>query len=205
MNNFFVRNHPQLFTFLPATEVHPHDHFFAVTILRLFPRRITPNMITTVRVLMTPVVFYIILFGNYRLGIVLFLAAAFTDAIDGTMARTRNQITRFGMMFDPLADKFLIGSMVLLLVFRYFHFLLGIAILGLEIAIIASAFVIKIKFKKEIMANRWGKMKMLFQVIATFVTLLALLLDFPYFFTLAAWIFGLAIGFAILSLFKHGI
>ena len=65
--------------------------------------------------------------------------------------------------------------------------------------------ILRAKFKKEIMANRWGKMKMLFQVIATFVTLLALLLDFPYFFTLAAWIFGLAIGFAILSLFKHGI
>jgi hypothetical protein len=46
---------------------------------------------------------------------------------------------------------------------------------------------------------------MVLQVLAVFITLLALLLDFPALFGIASWIFGLAIGFAILSLFTYGI
>lgn len=157
------------------------------------------------RILLTPAVFFLILYVQYEVGVALFLLTAFTDAIDGSMARTRNQITRFGILFDPLADKLLIGSMVLLLVFRYFNFWLGFTILGIEIIFIVGAAISKIKFKNTRMANLWGKIKMLLQVLAVFVTLLALLLDFPILLTVAAWMFGLAIGFAILSLFTHGI
>lgn len=203
--NRFKTKHAEMFTYLQAEEVHPHDHFLARTVLRLLPQGITPNQISIFRIFFTPVVFFLILYGNYRSGIVLFALVAFTDAMDGSLARTRNQITRFGMMIDPLADKLLIGSMVILLVFQYFHFLLGIAILGLEIAFIAGAVVAKVKFKTVHMANRWGKIKMMMQVIAVCLTLIALLLDFPLLLTIAAGIFGLAIGFAILSLFTHGL
>jgi CDP-diacylglycerol---glycerol-3-phosphate 3-phosphatidyltransferase len=201
---FFVEKHPDLFKYLPAKVVHPHDHFMARTVLRLFPKVVTPNRITLFRVLATPVVFFIILLGFYEVGVISFLIVAFTDAIDGSMARTRNQITKFGMMFDPLADKLLIGSMVILLVFTHFNIWLGITILALEIIFMASA-LITYKFKTVKMANLWGKVKMLLQVIAMCFTMLALLLNFPYLLTVAAWIFGLAIGFAIVSLFSHGI
>jgi len=173
--------------------------------LKWLPKSWTPNRVTAFRVIATPVVFLLILFGYYKIGVLAFVIVAFTDAIDGSMARTRGQITKFGMMFDPLADKFLIGSMVLLLVFKYFDFWLGIATLGLEIVFIASAYIAKVKFKTVRMANLWGKLKMLLQVLAVFITLLALLFEFPYLLTIAAWLFGLAIGFAIVSLFAHGI
>jgi phosphatidylglycerophosphate synthase len=121
------------------------------------------------------------------------------------LARTRGKITNFGILFDPLADKLLIGSMVLLVVFQNFSFYLGITVLALEIIFILSAFVAKYKFKTVKAANVWGKIKMILQVFAVFLTLAGLLLHFQYFFTLAAWLFGLAIGFAIVSLFAHGV
>lgn len=203
---YFVEKHPDLFEYLPASNIHPHDRLMERWILRFFPAKyFTPNRITMFRIIMTPVVFFLILYVKYELGVALFLLTAFTDAIDGSMARTRNQVTRFGMMFDPLADKLLISSMVLLLVFRYFNPWLGIAILEIEIAFIAAAAIAKIKFKTVKMANLWGKIKMLLQVLAVFVTLLALLLNYPILLDLATWLFGLAIGFAVLSLFTHGI
>ena len=203
---YFVEKHPDLFEYLPAPGTHPHDQLMKKWILRFFPSKyFTPNRITMFRIIMTPVVFFLILYDKYQIGVSLFLLTAFTDAIDGSMARTRNQITKFGMLFDPLADKLLICSMVLLLVFRYFNLWLGVAILGIEIVFIIGATIAKVKFRTVKMANLWGKIKMLLQVLAVFVTLLALLLDFPILLTVAAWIFGLAIGFAVLSLFTHGI
>ena len=77
--------------------------------------------------------------------------------------------------------------------------------MGIEIAFIAGAAIAKVRFKTVKMANLWGKIKMLLQVLAVFVTLLALLLDCPVLLTVAAWMFGIAIGFAVLSLFTHGI
>ncbi|OGH73851.1 MAG: hypothetical protein A3C90_01245 [Candidatus Magasanikbacteria bacterium RIFCSPHIGHO2_02_FULL_51_14] len=200
----FVKEHRDLFAYQKGYDALPHDHLLARTILKLIPKSVTPNQVTLFRIATTPIVFFLILFGYYLTGIVAFLIVASTDAIDGSMARTRNQVTKFGMLVDPLADKLLIGSLVLILVFEHYNFWLGIAVLGLEIVFIASALV-SYKFKTVRAANIWGKIKMLLQVIAVFATLAALLLNFPYLFTIGAWAFGLAIGFAIVSLFAHGI
>ncbi|MBP9695221.1 MAG: CDP-alcohol phosphatidyltransferase family protein [Candidatus Magasanikbacteria bacterium] len=201
----FKSRHPDLFTYKTGLEVHPHDHLMARTVLKLFPSTVTPNQVTMFRVLATPIVFLLILNDFYAVGIIAFLLVAFTDAIDGSLARTRGKISNFGILFDPLADKLLIGSMVLLVVFQNFSFYLGITVLALEIIFILSAFVAKYKFKTVKAANIWGKIKMILQVFAVFLTLAGLLLNFQYFFTLAAWLFGLAIGFAIVSLFAHGV
>lgn len=200
----FATRHPDLFIPMKADAVHPHDHFIDWLVLRFLPQGVTPNQVTALRVAFTPLVFLLIISEQYLFGTILFVLVAFTDAMDGSLARTRHHITRFGILFDPLADKLLIGSLVLVLVFRYFPVWLGVAILGLEIVFILSALIAKFKFKSIRMANVWGKIKMILQVVAVFVTLLALLLGFPYLFTVAAWLFGLAIGFAIVSLFSHG-
>lgn len=205
ISNRLSEEKTDLFEFLQSDKVHPHDKLLDKTFLRFIPSFITPNFLTTVRVFLTPVVFFLIFSQYYNVGIILFLLAAFTDAMDGSLARTRDQITKFGMMFDPLADKLLIGSLVILIVFDIYNFWLAMAVLGLEIVFIIVATVGKVKFKTTRMANIWGKIKMILQVIAVFVTLAGLLLHAPEFFTFGAWIFGLAIGFAIVSLFAHGI
>ena len=135
----------------------------------------------------------------------MFLVVAFTDALDGSLARTRGQITKFGMMFDPLADKLLVGSMVIILVFEYFNVWLGLAILGIEILFMALALVSSYHFKTVRMANIWGKIKMISQVSAVSLTLLAIFFSSPILFNVAAWIFGIGLGFALISLFSHGI
>lgn len=203
--NRYIQEHEELFRFLPAKEVHHHDEFLHRWIIRFFPKSITPNKLTLLRVILTPIVFYLVESELFFWGVALFLFAAFTDALDGSMARVENKITQFGMLFDPLADKLLIGTMILSVVFTHFHPMLGIAVLGIEIIFIITALVAKIKFKTVRMANVWGKVKMVLQVIAVFLTLTAVLLDFPLLIWAAAWLFGIAIGFALLSLFKHGI
>lgn len=201
----FIANNPEMFISVNAEPAHPHDIFLARTLLRPIPYSVTPNQITMFRVATTPIVFLLTLYEYYTIGIIAFLFLALTDVIDGSMARTRNQITQFGMLMDPLADKLLIGSMVLLIVFDNYNIWLGIAVLGLEIAFIASATVAKVQFDSVHMANLWGKIKMILQVIAVFLTLAGLLLNTPQFFVIGAWVFGAAIGFAVVSLFYQGI
>lgn len=201
----FRKEHKEMFRFSESSVLHLHDKMMARTFLKLIPSFITPNKVTFFRVICTPVVFYITYKNNFYLGSVLFLLVAFTDVIDGSLARTRNQITKFGMLFDPLADKFLICSMVLLLVFRYLSWVMGTVVLAIEIIFIISATIAQTKFKIVKMANLWGKIKMLFQVLAVFTILLALLFEQPTYFSIATGLMGLSIGFAIMSLFSQGI
>ncbi|MBH41521.1 MAG: CDP-diacylglycerol--glycerol-3-phosphate 3-phosphatidyltransferase [Candidatus Magasanikbacteria bacterium] len=201
----FIATNKPLFTFHKAEEIFLHDRFLYRFFLRVIPESITPNVITTIRVATTPIPFFLVLYGEYSIGAIVFLIVAFTDAVDGTLARVRSQVTRFGMLFDPLADKLLIGSMVILLVFQNFHYLLGVAILGIEILFIITALIAKIKFNSIFSANKWGKIKMALQVLAISFTLIALVFNTPHLLTFAFWCFGFAIGFALISLFSNGI
>jgi len=81
-----------------------------------------PNLITVVRILFIPC--FIMALLHYRetgedafriWAIVFFLAAGASDAIDGFIARTRNQRTQLGSFLDPLADKLLLISAVIML------------------------------------------------------------------------------------------
>lgn len=201
----FKEKNPDLFDYLEAEEIHPHDHFLENYILRFLPKSITPNRISIFRILATPFVFLLILFGFYNIGVVAFVLVAFTDALDGSLARTQNKITKFGILIDPLADKLLIGSMVLLLVFKYLNFWLGIAVLGIEIIFISMAYLYRVKFKTVRMANLWGKIKMFLQVLSICLVLIALVFENPYLLNIANLILGLSVGFALVSLFRHGI
>jgi CDP-diacylglycerol--glycerol-3-phosphate 3-phosphatidyltransferase len=70
-----------------------------------------PNGITVARVLAAPVIFFLILnggFGQLLVGFVLFVTAGVSDIWDGYLARRRGQITDFGKLADPIADKLLV-------------------------------------------------------------------------------------------------
>src|SRR6185369_2656977 len=101
-----------------SVKIHPHDHLLDRTLLRFIPESVRPNHVTILRILLTPVVFWVLWKQWYGLGTALFLLTGFTDMIDGSMARTRGQVTPWGKIWDPVADKILIGSVIVLLLFR---------------------------------------------------------------------------------------
>ena len=85
-----------------------------------------PNVLTMLRIVMVPFFIWAMLadrspagepmYGGARwVAVVLFLAAMYTDMLDGQIARKRNLITDFGKIADPIADKALTGAAMILL------------------------------------------------------------------------------------------
>lgn len=181
-----------------------HDRILEKTILRLFPRKVTPNHVTIFRFATTPVVVLLMLYEHYYIGLIAFLVVAFTDAIDGSMARTRDQITGWGRIYDPLADKILIGSMVFVIVLRYVDMWTSVIIVLLEIMIIITAWIRK-REGRFVQANIWGKIKMILQVLGVTILLFSVIFNWAALLPFASGTLYLAIAFAIVSLLTNGI
>ena len=79
----------------------------------------TANKITLFRVLLIPVfliVLYLDFSGRYLVALGLFIIASFSDFLDGYIARHHNQVTDFGKFMDPIADKVLVISAMIMFV-----------------------------------------------------------------------------------------
>ena len=79
-----------------------------------------PNKLSVLRLCMVPVFVVVMMLSDALwanvLGLILFVAAALTDMLDGKIARKYNLVTDFGKFLDPLADKFMvIGAMMVIL------------------------------------------------------------------------------------------
>jgi cardiolipin synthase len=74
-----------------------------------------PNIITVARVLLVPVLIHFLLGQDYAAALLVFAVAAVSDAVDGFLARRFNQFTRFGAVMDPIADKAILLSAVVVL------------------------------------------------------------------------------------------
>jgi cardiolipin synthase len=77
-----------------------------------------PNYITLARIVMVPFFIGLMIYHHYRIAVVVFLVACATDALDGMIARLKNQKTDLGAFLDPIADKLLIVSAFVTLVLR---------------------------------------------------------------------------------------
>lgn len=190
--------------FQTADHIFPHDRLMAKTVLKLIPRKLKPNHFTVFRFIATPFVVLLIFNGNYILGLIAFMLVSFTDAIDGSLARTRDQITEWGKIYDPVADKILIGSMVFVIILKYIDLWTSILIIALEIIIVIVAWV-RLKIGKKVQANIWGKIKMCLQVLGVSILLLSVVLDWAQLIPLASGALYLAIAFAVVSLLSYGI
>jgi CDP-diacylglycerol--glycerol-3-phosphate 3-phosphatidyltransferase len=184
-------------------DLYPHDHVLRY-FTQLFPLWVKPNHLTFLRIIMTPVVVLFLLFENYDVGVPLFLIVASTDALDGTLARTRKQITTWGTFWDPVADKILISLTILLIVVQHINLYLGLLIIFVELVIVSGA-VVRKRHGGVVMANMWGKLKMCLQVTGVMTLLMALWLGIDMFIGISVGTFSLAIVFAIISLFTYGL
>jgi CDP-diacylglycerol--glycerol-3-phosphate 3-phosphatidyltransferase len=190
--------------FQNAKRVTVSDRILAATFLRLFPPFIVPNHLTIARFLMTPFVLFLLFTGSFISGTVLFAIAAFTDALDGAMARTRNQITEWGKAYDPLADKLLIVLTGFLLIPKFLGAQLLFAIVLIEMIFIASAYFLKNR-GGEVQANAWGKAKMICQSFGVGLILLFIIVHAPILLVVAELLLYTSLVFAIISLVTFGI
>lgn len=137
-----------------------------------------PNILSILRILLIPL--FIVVFSNpsvirSKWAALIFLIASITDWFDGFIARRWGQVTLYGKFLDPVADKLLVLSALILLVeFNRVPSWIAIVIIGRDLAItglraIASSVGIVIA------AKEMGKYKTTFQMIA----ILLLILDYP--------------------------
>lgn len=95
-----------------------------------------PNLISLGRVILVPVVFWLLLTGETEIAFILFVAAGVSDAVDGYLAKRFHWTTELGAYLDPLADKMLIVSVFLALGY------MGALPLWLVIAVVSRDFLI---------------------------------------------------------------
>ena len=131
-----------------------------------------PNTLTFLRILLVPV--YIGLFSTPTAvrstsAAAVFGLAALTDWLDGYLARRRGQVTKVGRLFDPIADKFLvISGLVLLVQFQRIAAWLAIALIVRDLAVTGIRFVSASR-GIIIAAGTLGKCKVVLQIIAIII------------------------------------
>ena len=135
-----------------------------------------PNALTVLRIFLVPLLVVVLLTrfeGHVYFGAAIFGLAVLTDYLDGFLARRRNEVTRLGILLDPLADKLLTAAaflsmvemglvpawVVMIILAR------GLAVTGLRNVAAGRGILIR--------ASGLGKAKMVVQVTAIFVLLLS--------------------------------
>lgn len=141
------------------------------------------NKLTVLRILLVPIMVIIPFFNiqgevlgipiTYLIVDVIFIIAAITDKLDGYIARSRNQITTFGKFLDPIADKIVvITAMVMLVEWGHLPAWIPIIVILREFIVSGYRLIAVEKSGKVIAANIWGKLKTVTQMIALIIAFL---------------------------------
>lgn len=158
------------------------------------------NWITLVRMTLIPV-FLVVLLGQFGesatwhdwrpwLAAAVFTVLAATDAVDGYVARSRNEVTTFGKFIDPLADKLLVtAALVGLVELGSLPGWVAIVIIGRDL-VVSGLRMVAVAEGVVIHASPWGKVKTIFQIVALVMFILKsapMLLPVYGLFDAAAW------------------
>jgi len=174
------------------------DRVLSKTFLKLLPDWVTPNQITKFRLVSIPFIALLLLLGYYEIATILFLFAAFSDALDGALARTKRKITTWGTLYDPIADKLLIGTVSMIVILQYIGLHLAVTIIFIEILLVASAYH---RYKGRVVpAKTMGKTKMILQCMGVIILLFYIVIGLPILLTIATYTLYLAVIFGLLSL-----
>ena len=135
------------------------------------------NKLTIFRILLVPLMVIVPFFNiqgefigipyTYIIIDIIFIIASITDKLDGHIARSRNQITTFGKFLDPLADKILvITAMIMLVEMSKLPSWIPVIVLTREFLVSGYRLVAVEKGGKVIAASVWGKLKTVTQMFA---------------------------------------
>ena len=145
------------------------------------------NKLTIFRILLVPVIMLIPIIDNLVgipgefLGIstafwimnIIFIVASITDKLDGYIARSRNQVTTFGKFLDPLADKILVlSALVILVEYGKIPSWIPIIVLAREFIVSGYRLIAVEKSGNVIAASIWGKLKTVTQMLGLIIALI---------------------------------
>ncbi len=140
-----------------------------------------PNVLVIIRILLVPVVVALLLLPSLGVDVAqvtgwniyitdfiagtLFLIASITDFVDGWYARKYDQVSTFGKLFDPLADKILVNTTLIIfsargmlpIIFTIIFICRDILVDGLRMMLASENIVLA--------ADKWGKLKTIFQML----------------------------------------
>jgi len=147
-------------------------------------KKYIPNTLTILRIILAPIFIYVILSDidfSYFIGLVIFVIASITDALDGKLARKYSVESKFGLFMDPFADKILVLGAFL--TFLFIPILNDIVYLWMVVLILLrDVFVtlLRLFMKKKnllMITSKIAKLKTTSQLTSIILLLLALSMD----------------------------
>ena len=139
-----------------------------------------PNIITFIRIFLIPIILYLLFSENPNIVLIaglLFIVSSISDYFDGYLARTLNQSSKLGTLLDPIADKLLIASVIVVLVdtgvISNIHVVPAIIILLREIAISGLREFLA-KLNTDMPVSKLAKYKTTFQMVSLSILIISL-------------------------------
>ena len=139
-----------------------------------------PNIITFIRIFLIPIILYLLFSENPNIVLIaglLFIVSSVSDYFDGYLARTLNQSSKLGTLLDPIADKLLIASVIVVLVdtgvISNIHVIPAIIILLREIAISGLREFLA-KLNTDMPVSKLAKYKTTFQMVSLSILIISL-------------------------------
>ena len=139
-----------------------------------------PNIITFIRIILIPIILYLLFSENPNIVLLaggLFIISSISDYFDGYLARVLNQSSKLGTLLDPIADKLLIASVIVVLVdtnvISNLHVIPAIIILLREIAISGLREFLA-KMNTDMPVSRLAKYKTTFQMVSLSILIISL-------------------------------
>ena len=139
-----------------------------------------PNIITFIRIFLIPIILYLLFSENPNIVLIaglLFIVSSVSDYFDGYLARTLNQSSKLGTLLDPIADKLLIASVIVVLVdtgvISNVHVVPAIIILLREIAISGLREFLA-KLNTDMPVSKLAKYKTTFQMVSLSILIISL-------------------------------
>jgi phosphatidylglycerophosphate synthase len=118
------------------------------------------NAVSALRVVVVPPTLYFIWLGpEYRWYVFwLVMVMVASDILDGAIARSRNEVTEWGKIIDPIADKLAIDSIAALLVLlKGLPIWVAVAVIGRDVLIVVGGVLLASRIKVVPSSNFWGK------------------------------------------------
>ena len=139
-----------------------------------------PNIITFIRIFLIPIILYLLFSENPNIVLIaglLFIVSSVSDYFDGYLARTLNQSSKLGTLLDPIADKLLIASVIVVLVdtgvISNIHVVPAIIILLREIAMSGLREFLA-KLNTDMPVSKLAKYKTTFQMVSLSILIISL-------------------------------